>query len=37
MVELVRAGWAEPIENGAELDGRHRRNVWRIVPLSEGG
>ena len=36
MVELERAGWANKIEGGAELDGRHRRNVWRIVPASEG-
>lgn len=36
MAELTRAGWAEPIENGAELDGRHRRHVWRILPKSEG-
>lgn len=35
MGELERAGWAEPVEGGLELDGRHRRNVWRITP--EGG
>lgn len=37
MGELERAGWAEPIEGGAILDGKHRRYVWRIVPASEGG
>lgn len=35
MGELERAGWAEAVEGGMELDGRHRRNVWRIAP--EGG
>lgn len=34
--ELVRAGWAEPVEGGLRLDGAHRRKVWRIVPASEG-
>ncbi|MDR7134399.1 hypothetical protein J2X06_001583 [Lysobacter niastensis] len=34
--ELVRAGWAEPIEGGRRLDGAHRRHVWRIVPANEG-
>jgi len=37
MGELERAGWAEPVEGGMELDGRHRRNVWRIVPAQGGG
>ncbi|HQD14955.1 MAG TPA: DUF3987 domain-containing protein [Ottowia sp.] len=37
MGELVRAGWAEPVEGGAVMDGKHRRHVWRIVPASEGG
>lgn len=31
MGELERAGWAELVEGGMELDGRHRRHVWRIV------
>lgn len=31
MGELERAGWAERIEGGAEIDGAHRRAVWRIV------
>jgi len=37
----LREGWfpvghrAEAVEGGMELDGRHRRNVWRIAP--EGG
>lgn len=31
MGELERAGWAEPVEDGAVLDGRHRRHVWRIL------
>ena len=34
--ELVRAGWAEPVEGGMHLDGAHRRYVWRITPASEG-
>ncbi|WP_147653993.1 YfjI family protein [Vulcaniibacterium gelatinicum] len=34
--ELVRAGWAEPVEGGMHLDGAHRRHAWRIVPASEG-
>lgn len=37
MGELERAGWAEPVEGGMELDGHHRRNVWRIVPAQGGG
>ncbi|TAL88470.1 MAG: DUF3987 domain-containing protein [Rhodanobacter sp.] len=36
MTELERAGWAERIEGGAVVDGCHRKNVWRIVPASEG-
>jgi len=32
MGELERAGWASKIEGGAELDGVHHRNVWRIAP-----
>lgn len=35
MDELERAGWADPIEGGAVLDGAHRRNVWRIEPKRE--
>lgn len=34
--ELVRAGWAEPVEGGAVVDGKHRRHVWRIVPKPAG-
>ena len=37
MAELERAGWAHPMEDGATIDGKHRRNVWRIVPASDGG
>ena len=37
IAELERAGWAQPMEDGAAIDGKHRRNVWRIVPASEGG
>jgi hypothetical protein len=33
---LEATGWAEPIEGGAHLDGRHRRYVWRIAPASTG-
>jgi hypothetical protein len=29
--ELEDAGWAEPVDGGMELDGKHRRNVWRVV------
>lgn len=29
---LESAGWAQPVEGGMELDGAHRRNVWRIAP-----
>jgi hypothetical protein len=36
MNELERAGWAATVEGGAELDGAHRRHVWRIVPEIEG-
>ena len=36
MAELVRTGWAEVVEGGAVIDGSHRKNVWRIVPKSEG-
>lgn len=32
MGELERTGWAQPVEGGAEVDGAHRRNVWRIAP-----
>jgi len=32
MGELKHAGWASKIEGGAELNGAHRRNVWRIAP-----
>ena len=28
--ELVRAGWAIPVEGGMRLGGAHRRNVWTI-------
>lgn len=34
--ELVRAGWAIPVDGGMVLDGKHRRHVWRIAPASEG-
>jgi 5S rRNA maturation endonuclease (ribonuclease M5) len=34
--ELVRAGWAVPVDGGMVLEGKHRRNVWRIVPASDG-
>lgn len=37
MAELERAGWAHPMEDGATIDGKHRRHAWRIVPASEGG
>ena len=28
--ELEKAGWAEPIPGGADIDGAHRQRVWRI-------
>lgn len=31
MQELERAGWAEFIQGGAEVDGARRRNVWRVA------
>jgi hypothetical protein len=33
--ELVRANSAYPVEGGMQLDGAHRRKVWRIV--ADGG
>lgn len=33
--ELERAGWAEQIEGGMFVDGRHRQNVWRIAPKED--
>ena len=27
---LEVAGWAEPVDGGAVLDGRHRARVWRV-------
>lgn len=35
MDALEGAGWAQRQEGGAVVDGKHRRNVWRIVPKSE--
>lgn len=32
MTELERTGWAEYVEDGMNLDGAHRQNVWRIEP-----
>lgn len=29
--ELVRAGWAFPVEGGMKLDGARRKNVWRLA------
>lgn len=37
MAELERAGWAEPVDGGAVLDGARRRHVWRIAPAQGGG
>jgi hypothetical protein len=34
MDELERAGWAASVDGGMEIDGSHRRSVWRIQ--SEG-
>lgn len=36
MEELTRTGWAQPVVGGMELDGRHRRHVWIVLPASEG-
>lgn len=35
--ELERRGWALPVEGGMILDGRRRRDVWRVLPASAGG
>lgn len=35
--ELARAGWIVPVEGGMDLDGAHRRQVWRVLPESAGG
>lgn len=37
MNELERAGWVVPVEGGAVMDGRRRRNVWDVLPRSAGG
>jgi Protein of unknown function (DUF3987) len=34
VAQLERTGWAESIPGGAEIDGAHRRNVWRILSAS---
>ncbi|MBK7252197.1 MAG: DUF3987 domain-containing protein [Gammaproteobacteria bacterium] len=34
MAELVAAGWADEIEGGTDIDGAHRRHVWRITPAA---
>jgi hypothetical protein len=31
MQVLEDARWAVPLDDGMELDGAHRRNVWRLV------
>jgi hypothetical protein len=36
MSPLENAGWAHKIEGGAEIDGRHRRHVWKITSLEDG-
>lgn len=33
--ELELTNWAERVEGGMELAGRHRRNVWRVLPREE--
>lgn len=33
---LEGAGWASRIDGGAEVAGRHRKQVWRITPSTEG-
>jgi phage/plasmid primase-like uncharacterized protein len=33
---LERAGWAERLGVGAVVDGKHRRNAWRIVAAADG-
>lgn len=32
---LERHGWADKIEDGAVMDGAHRRHVWRVLPRVE--
>jgi hypothetical protein len=34
--ELERAGWAFLVNGGLAMDGKHRRNVWQVLPESEG-
>ena len=29
--ELERAGWAEPVPEGAVIEGKHRRHVWNMA------
>lgn len=36
MAELEKANWASKRADGAVVDGKQRRTVWDIVPLSEG-
>lgn len=35
MTVLERHGWAQRIEGGAVLDGKHRRHAWTITPEPE--
>lgn len=37
VAELERAGWATPVEDGAVIGGKHRKQAWRIAPEREGG
>ncbi len=32
MVQLEAAGWAQRLDRGAHLDGKHRKKAWCIVP-----
>lgn len=36
MAVLERHNWAQRIEGGAVLDGKHRRHAWTIAPEPEG-
>jgi hypothetical protein len=36
MATLTDHGFTEPIPNGVEIDGCHRREAWRVLPLDNG-
>jgi hypothetical protein len=34
VAQLEKSGWASPIKDGCEVDGRHRRRVWKIRSMA---